>query len=76
MGAELDRPILLLEAGEDTVVDPGASESLWTAIRPGLLERYRMDGFRHEIFHDLERRSAEDLTTRWLDQLFPAALPN
>ena len=71
MGAELDRPVLLLEAGVDTVVDPDASEAFWTALRPGLLTRYRMDGFRHEVFHDLGRRSAEDLTLRWLDQHFP-----
>jgi alpha-beta hydrolase superfamily lysophospholipase len=75
MGGELDRPILLLEAGLDTVVDPDASEQLWSAVRPGLLERYRMDGFRHEIFHDLGRQSAEDLASRWLDHLFPAGTP-
>ena len=73
MGAELDHPVLLLEAAVDTVVDPDASEAFWSAVRPGLLTRYRMDGFRHEVFHDLGRRSAEDLTLRWLDQLFPVA---
>jgi alpha-beta hydrolase superfamily lysophospholipase len=71
-GAELDRPILLLEAGRDTVVDPDGAEALWAALRPGLLERHRLDGFFHEIFHDRGRAQAEDLTARWLDRHFPA----
>ena len=75
MGGELDRPILLLEAGQDAVVDPDGAESLWAAVRPELLERHRMDAFLHEIFHDLGRREAEALTSRWLDQLFPIPPP-
>ena len=70
-GAELDRPVLLLEAGQDTVVDPDGSEALWTAIRPGLLERHRLEGFYHEVFHDLNRAQAERLAAQWLDRLFP-----
>jgi alpha-beta hydrolase superfamily lysophospholipase len=73
LGAELDRPILLLEAGADALVDPDGAEALWSAVRPGLLERHRLDGFFHEIFHDLARSRAEAITARWLDQLFPAA---
>ena len=71
LGAELDRPMLLLEAGEDSVVDPDGAEALWAAVRPGLLERHRMHGFRHEILHDLARQEAEELTRRWLDAVFP-----
>ena len=70
-GAELDRPILLLEAGRDSVVDPDGAEPLWSAIRPGLLERHRMDGFFHEILHDLGRADAEQLIGQWLGRLFP-----
>jgi alpha-beta hydrolase superfamily lysophospholipase len=72
-GAELDRPILLLEAGADTLVDPDGAEALWSAVRPGLLERHRLEGFFHEIFHDLARTQAEVITARWLDRLFPSA---
>jgi alpha-beta hydrolase superfamily lysophospholipase len=72
-GAELDRPILLLEAGADTLIDPGGAERLWQAVRPGLLERHRLEGFFHEIFHDLGRAEAERLTDQWLDRHFPVA---
>jgi len=71
-GGELDRPILLLEAGQDALVDPDGAETLWAGIRPGLLERHRLDGFFHEIFHDLARTQAEFLTAQWLDRFFPA----
>jgi len=70
-GAELDRPILLLEAGADCVVDPDGAEALWTAVRPDLLSRHRLEGFYHEILHDLGRTSAERLAGQWLDDLFP-----
>jgi len=72
LGAELDRPMLVLEASLDTVVDPDGSDALWARVRPGLLERHRLDGFFHEIFHDLRRREAEQLTARWLDKVFPS----
>ncbi len=69
LGHELDRPILLLEAGDDAVVDPDASEALWGQVRPELLERHRMAGFKHEIFHDLRRAEALALTEAWLRHL-------
>jgi alpha-beta hydrolase superfamily lysophospholipase len=69
LGHELDRPILLLEAGSDTVVDPDGSEQLWSAVRPGMLERHRLEGFRHEIFHDRRRAEAQSLVEPWLENL-------
>jgi len=66
LGHELDRPILLLESGEDTVVDPDASEALWTKVRPELLERHRMEGLKHEILHDLHRDEALVIIEAWL----------
>jgi alpha-beta hydrolase superfamily lysophospholipase len=76
-GAELDRPILLLDAGRDTVTDPDGAEALWSAVRPGLLRRHRLEGSFHEILHDLDRAQAERLAGQWLDDLFPleAAVP-
>lgn len=68
-GHELDRPILLMEAGNDTVADPDGAEELWSAVRPGLLERHRLEGFKHEILHDLRRAEAQAIAERWLDHL-------
>jgi alpha-beta hydrolase superfamily lysophospholipase len=73
LGAELDRPVLLLEAGLDTVVDPDGNERLWSAMAPGRLERHRLEGMRHELFHDLRRVEAEILAAQWLDRVFPPA---
>lgn len=75
LGAELDRPILLLEAGDDTIADPDAQESLWSAVRPGLLERHRLEGFRHEVFHDRRRAEAQALVEPWLTRMATAWNP-
>lgn len=66
-GAELSRPMLLLEAGADTVVDPDKSEALWSAVEPRFLERHRLPGFYHEIFHDRLRAEAQALVEPWLE---------
>jgi alpha-beta hydrolase superfamily lysophospholipase len=71
-GAHLDRPILLLEAGRDSLVDPDGSEELWSAIPGNGLERHRLAECMHEIFHDLERAEAERIAAGWLDATFPA----
>ena len=70
-GGELDRPILLLESGADTVTDPDGAEQLWSAVRPGLLERHRLESFYHEILHDPDRAEAERIADLWLDRHFP-----
>lgn len=72
MGAELERPILLLEAGRDTIADPDGAEELWGAVPEGRLERHRLPGFLHEVFHDLRRIDAERITEEWLAKVFPA----
>jgi len=66
-GSELDRPMLLLEADMDTVVDPDGAEAIWTSMKPGLLERHRLKGFYHEIFHDIHRSEAMALVEPWLE---------
>ena len=68
-GQELDRPILLLEAGDDTVANPDGTEELWKAVRPGFLERHRLEGFKHEILHDLRRAEAQAIAESWLNRL-------
>jgi len=69
LGHELDRPMLLLEAGFDTVLETEASEALWSAVRPGLLERHRLPAVFHDIFHDHHRAQAQALVEPWLAKL-------
>lgn len=69
-GSELDRPMLLLEADIDTVVDPDGAEAIWSSIKPGLLERHRMNGFYHEVFHDIHRAEAQALVEPWLETMY------
>ncbi len=69
-GAELSRPMLLLEAGDDTVVDPHKSEALWSAVDPRLLERHLLPDCYHEIFHDRRRAEAQALVEPWLEARF------
>lgn len=76
LGHELDRPMLLLESGSDTVVDPDASEALWSAVRPELLERHRLPGLLHELFHDRRRAEAQALVEPWLENLHRAWRPS
>lgn len=66
LGHELDRPILLLEAGNDTVVDPHASEEFWASIPGRFLERHFLPHFMHEVNHDIQRREAQALIETWL----------
>ncbi len=74
-------PMLVLEAGEDTVADPDAAQPFWSQIPAHLLERHRLNGFLHEVFHDLRRSEAQDLASAWLARHFavpagnPEALP-
>jgi alpha-beta hydrolase superfamily lysophospholipase len=63
-------PMLLLEAGVDTVADPEAAAPVWSRIPVNLLEKHRLDGFRHEIFHDARRVEAQDLAAGWLGRHF------
>ena len=69
-GSELDRPMLLLQADIDTVVDPDGAEAIWSSIKPGLLVRHRMNGFYHEIFHDIHRAEAQALVEPWLETVY------
>ena len=63
-------PMLLLEAGVDTVADPEAAAAVWSRVPAELLEKHRLDGFRHEIFHDARRAEAQDLAADWLGRHF------
>lgn len=68
-GPELDRPVLLLEAAQDTVANNEGATPFWNTLRPEILEAHRLEGFRHEIFHDLRRGEAQALAKTWLTRL-------
>ena len=51
------------------MADPDGAEALWSAVRPELLERHRLEGFKHEILHDLRRAEAHVLVEAWLNRL-------
>lgn len=67
LGHELDRPILLLESGNDSVADPDGSEVLWNSVPSSLLDRRRLEGFKHEILHDVRRAEAMEILETWLE---------
>ncbi len=69
-------PLLVLEAGNDTVADPDGAAAFWDRVPPERLERHRLEGFRHEIFHDLRRLQAQDRAAHWLQRHFPARTGN
>lgn len=68
-GAEIRLPILVLQAGDDRLVDPRATEAFAAAI-PAEHKTVRFyPGLYHEIFNETEKdRVLEDLE-RWLDAL-------
>jgi alpha-beta hydrolase superfamily lysophospholipase len=76
LGHELDRPILLLESGSDTMVDPDASDTLWSAILPERLERHRLQECLHDLFHDRRRGTVQALVEPWLENLLESWNPS
>lgn len=72
----LDLPLLVLEAGADTVADPDRADPFWRRVPPGRLQRVRLPGFLHEVFHDRRRDEAQALAARWLAERFPAQAGN
>lgn len=69
-------PLLALEAGDDTVADPDAADPFWSGVPPEWLERVRLEGFRHEVFHDLRRGEAQALAAGWFERHFRQAVGN
>ncbi len=70
-GSEVDRPVLVLEAGEDVLIDHDAADRLWNAVPPELLERHRLPGLKHELLHDLRREDVQAQIAAWLERRFP-----
>ena len=67
---------LQAEAGADTVADPDRADPFWRRVPPANLQRVRLAGFLHEVFHDARRAEAQDRAARWLADRFPAPAGN
>jgi len=74
-GPALAVPTLLLQAGQDTLVDLPRAMAFWDSVNPAILERHLLEGFLHEVFHDRRRTEAQDIAAAWLDRHFPAVPP-
>jgi alpha-beta hydrolase superfamily lysophospholipase len=62
-------PTLVMQAGDDRLVDPEATRT-WVAEAPGnLVEYVELEGYYHELFNEplLERRRVFDTMERWLE---------
>ena len=74
--ADLDLPLLLMQSGDDRLVDPQATES-WARSAPDDLVTYRMwDGLYHEMFHEPEKNDVFAFTGEWLDRRLAASSPH
>jgi lysophospholipase len=73
--ANVQVPVLLLQAGDDTVVEPGGQLEFCDRLNqrhPGFCRLERIEGARHEIFmeSDLYRRPALELTLDFIRKQF------
>jgi len=62
-------PTLVMQAGNDRLVDPDATRD-WVASAPGdLVEYVEWDGYSHELFNEplLDRRQVLDTMEEWLE---------
>lgn len=74
-GAALAVPTLLLQAGQDTLVDLPRAVAFWDSVNPAILERHLLEGFLHEVFHDRRRLEAQGFAAAWLARRFPPGAP-
>jgi len=73
---DIKAPLLLLQAGDDTIVKPGGQLEFLHRLNqthPGLCRFERIEGARHEIFmeSDLYRKPAFDLTRDFIRNHIP-----
>lgn len=63
----LDRPVLLLQAGDDRLVDPSATERFARRAPSCRVTYRRWPGLFHEIFHEAEKREVFLSIEAWLE---------
>ena len=65
-------PTLVMQAGADRLVDPGATRGWAEAAPAGLVEYVEWDGFYHEILNEPEKAQVLARIEAWLDARLPA----
>ena len=60
-------PALVMQAGADRLVDPGATRRWAEAAPPALVEYVEWDGFFHEILNEPEKAEVLARIARWLE---------
>lgn len=61
-------PILLMQSGDDRLVDPAATEAWVRAAPTQRVTYHRWTGLYHEMFHEPERERVFEFTEEWLDR--------
>ncbi len=63
---EFEAPLLVLAAGADQIADPAASRRFLEATRSGDKRLVMYDGFRHEIWNEVERERPISEAVGWI----------
>lgn len=66
--SELQLPILLMQSGDDQLVNPAATEAFVRAAPTQLVTYHRWTGLYHEMFHEPEKDTVFEFTQEWLDR--------
>lgn len=73
--AKVNTPVLIVQAGDDRIVDPAASNS-WFDSLPGAQHRLHVvPGGYHELFNELDWKQTVGMIVEWLGEFIPAAKP-
>ncbi len=66
---ELNLPVALFVAGEDTYVDKRGAQEFFSRLKPGIAEYHEYAGFFHEIFNEREQDVPLGDLEAWLDKI-------
>lgn len=71
--SRISLPLMVLQGGADTIVDPAGSRMLFERAR-SLKKRFRLyDGLFHEVFNEPEREQVLGDMAQWLDDILPGS---
>ena len=73
--SELGIPTLLMQSGDDHLIDPQAAQRWSRHAPPDLLKLVIWDGLYHEMFNEPEKDKVHACVLEWLTQQFPQTRP-